>query len=397
MRLRLLGIVALLLMLTAAAGAQDFDGDAIPDAVENEAWYIAAGGDPDRADVWVECDYMPGTVKKRGKIVKRTETVFERAPVGGGIVLHVTFDDRIPFEERWGDVDTLEGFLETRAEALEARAAHFDGHPFEGDDATTMRDYMHYCVYVNAIDYDGTSGYSFDSTRVYGGIPGDLFVVSLGLWPDFPGVTPELLRRYETGTLLHELGHNLGLTHGGANPGRHANFKPNYLSVMNYFFTGGFVRVRNGQGEFFKYWDYSWFTTNFLDEHALDESEGVSAPPEAVVTQDEDAGTLYGLSFCPGGTDIRLFTWNAPRDWDCDGVLDPGTLAADVTGDGKRTKLGRGQVNWEHLVFDGGAIAGAGSRMAPVFLDPATEVDLPAQRRLVELVDAAPPPPPDAP
>jgi uncharacterized repeat protein (TIGR01451 family) len=36
-------------------------------------------------------------------------------------------------------------------------------------------------------------------------------------------------------TFMHELGHNLGLDHGG---GDSVNFKPNYLSVMNYFFSG---------------------------------------------------------------------------------------------------------------------------------------------------------------
>ena len=32
---------------------------------------------------------------------------------------------------------------------------------------------------------------------------------------------------------MHELGHNLGLRHGGDDL---PNFKPNYLSVMNYSF-----------------------------------------------------------------------------------------------------------------------------------------------------------------
>ncbi len=32
---------------------------------------------------------------------------------------------------------------------------------------------------------------------------------------------------------MHELGHNLGLQHGGADDW---NNKPNYLSVMNYLF-----------------------------------------------------------------------------------------------------------------------------------------------------------------
>ena len=42
-------------------------------------------------------------------------------------------------------------------------------------------------------------------------------------------------------TLMHELGHNFELTHGGAgslypNVEREPNCKPNYLSVMNYLY-----------------------------------------------------------------------------------------------------------------------------------------------------------------
>ncbi len=40
-------------------------------------------------------------------------------------------------------------------------------------------------------------------------------------------------------TIMHELGHNLGLDHGGDEP---MNCKPNYVSVMNYAFPGGIPR-----------------------------------------------------------------------------------------------------------------------------------------------------------
>ncbi len=377
------------LLLPGLALAQDFDGDAIPDSVENESWYLQAGGNPQRADVWVECDYMPGTVKKKGKIVSRSEAMFERSPVPGGITLHVAFDDPLPFEERWGDVQTSEGYFETYDKLLDARANRFDGHPFTGGNATTMRSYMHYCAYIESMDSGaGISGISLDSTTPFGGIPGDMFLVSLG---QFRGEIPaSFLRNFESGVLLHELGHNLGLTHGGAAPGPHNNFKPHYLSVMNYHFVPGFVRLTGqNQAEYFRYWDYSRFTSDTLNEKKLDEERGVFAPSEATVTQDDRADTLLGLAYCPDERLAAFFWNNTARDWDCDQTIDGPRVKVDVTLDGAKTKLGRGQDNWEHLVFDGGAIAGRGAARRSTFLEPASEPALPTLRRLIEALPQA--------
>ena len=65
-------------------------------------------------------------------------------------------------------------------------------------------------------------------------IPGDDSAITLaGFGPTAP--TDPYYQRGSTdqqaGTVMHELGHNLGLRHGG---GDNINCKPNYLSVMNY-------------------------------------------------------------------------------------------------------------------------------------------------------------------
>jgi hypothetical protein len=87
--------------------------------------------------------------------------------------------------------------------------------------------------------------------------------------------------QYVTGTIMHELGHNLGLRHGG---NERQNRKPNYNSVMNYQYQ--FPGVDNnctipGDGVL----DYSHGTRPSLDENALDEADGIcedTAPVNAL-------------------------------------------------------------------------------------------------------------------
>ena len=88
--------------------------------------------------------------------------------------------------------------------------------------------------------YDGgtSSGLSF-------GIGADSFIVTLGKWADHGSSDAKV------GTFIHELGHNLGLGHGGND--LITNYKPDYLSVMNYFFQVSGVPQSGGRPPLFSY------------------------------------------------------------------------------------------------------------------------------------------------
>ena len=88
-----------------------------------------------------------------------------------------------------------------------------------------------------------TSG-TVTSISGYSDLGGSDSAVTLGLWETAPNQDMSKRANVIAGTLYHEIGHTLGLTHGGLyydTPGSYiptfdVNCKPNYQSVMNYLF-----------------------------------------------------------------------------------------------------------------------------------------------------------------
>jgi hypothetical protein len=78
----------------------------------------------------------------------------------------------------------------------------------------------------------------------YSDLGGQDTAVTLGLWETAPNQDMSKRANVIAGTLFHEIGHTLGLTHGGRyydTPGSYvptyeANCKPNFQSIMNYLF-----------------------------------------------------------------------------------------------------------------------------------------------------------------
>ena len=206
---------------------------------------------------------------------------------------------------------------------------------------------FHYCISAHQIATVNNSG-------VARAIPGSDFIVSLGGFPQ--PVSDQTM----SGTIMHELGHNLGLQHGG---GDGTNNKPNYVSVMNYLWqTVGLTR--NGTGNIV---DYSNAAFALLNEANLDESTGCGpAATNVAIAHWVPASGGNPAAF------VQVADGSGPVDWNGDGDTTDKNLSFDINNDSSTATLS-GFNDWANLRLKGGAI-GAGGQYQP-----------PAQSSIVEV------------
>ncbi|MDI9329792.1 MAG: zinc-dependent metalloprotease family protein [Alphaproteobacteria bacterium] len=90
---------------------------------------------------------------------------------------------------------------------------------------------FHYALFAQSLNADGSCG-----SGGIGEVQGNDFIVTLGgckLKTDTLAGR-NLATNAQAATLMHEIGHNLGLRHGGFED---QNYKPNHWSVMNYLYS----------------------------------------------------------------------------------------------------------------------------------------------------------------
>ncbi|MFC1758006.1 hypothetical protein ACFL2H_04465 [Planctomycetota bacterium] len=290
----------------------DVDGDGVVDVPLPDA-------NPDHKDIYVEVDALIGQAlaasnycqTQAGCSFTPTNTVLDRViqafaeapselvynPDGqAGIHLHLELNTDSPIPKQISSTNgtrfDLAVIPEENHEAwsvFNEVKRQFAGTADERNGAKAQQIFAareqayRYALFGDRLGHQGIAGMADQ--------PGRNLMVTLGGW-NTDGGTPE----QQAIIFMHELGHTLGLGHGGDDD---INYKPNYLSVMNYSHTHGNTLSND------LFMDYSRQTSELpdyafgnlsLDELDLDESKGAGFPQGVNFTYPFDANTYLTIS-----------------------------------------------------------------------------------------------------
>jgi len=336
--------------LVKLEGTKDTDGDGLLDDWEqngvdgNKDGTIdldlkASGADWQHKDIFVEVDYMD-LCRPDPLAISDVQIAFNKAPVDNpdgttGINLHVLVDQKInrQLDTTWSDFDALKSkyFGTAEDQASSNKAAILEARELVS----------HYCLFAFEFAvHNGTTNVTTTPGNAGSGeLLGNDFMVTLGYYAD---QSPHYLGRMaQASVFMHELGHNLGLGHGGKDD---INFKPNYLSIMNYMFQFNYLYPNRPL-------DFSRTELNTLNEAALNEMDGV------------------GVDYLSAGSGGWLFTGYKdpiqnksvlsllrPIDWDGDNFYNTSVRAnvnncTDSEYKSKPDQMLDGNNDWENIIL----------------------------------------------
>ena len=365
----------------------DSDGDGLPDAWETDGVDVdgdgsadvdlpAMGADPNVPDLFIEVDYMyrPESshtnlfgiritdkeinLKPSDVAMKIVMEQFARSRPAfpNGINLHIdTGPDSImdlKTGKKWGSL--------SRSNTLDYSENFDTGKDYENWDRLALDNFdkirwniFRYCIVVNKYNSTTSSGLADN-------LPGQCFIIA--------DVDNWLLHdnRKTAGTFMHELGHTLGLHHGGDDD---VNYKPNYLSIMNYLYQiPGLISSQTDKT------NYSEYVLPEIDEKSVNEERGID--PNSV-TGGKITGAKWKLAtrrfIFFSGSEEKESSGNIAGAWidfnqnsqkDTNAAIDFYLERFDENGDkisNVNTDVIPASVNdWKRLIFRGGAIGGLG-------------------------------------
>jgi hypothetical protein len=236
------------------------------------------GADPDKPDIFVHIDWMADAEHDQRPRPEALELVVDAfanspfvSPTGSvGITLHIDAGPESVLGasgRRWGWLSRAHptpwqrNFGSAAGDTYDWTAFRALRNAPGGFADSGRGAVFHYVVFAHYHDLDGR--YGAGASGISRGIGGTELLVTLGNFTDGVGSVRE-----QAGTLMHELGHNLGLRHGGCDD---TNLKPGYASIMNYAYQAEGL-VRGGMRGVI---DYARGPTPALDRMFLEEPPGL--------------------------------------------------------------------------------------------------------------------------
>ncbi|HTK31870.1 MAG TPA: T9SS type A sorting domain-containing protein [Candidatus Saccharimonadaceae bacterium] len=290
----------------------DADGDGLCDSWEQDglqvgygvANYLPPQADPNHKNCYVEVDAMQGRAPSTS-VLTRVAAAFAAIPSASMIPPNPDLAPGITLVDSLSDTGIQQATLDSlpwpQFDAI--KATYFAKGAGPRLRAARSRVWR-YCLFADAWA-KGRTG-----TARFNGSPD--FFTALGY--TYKPHRLEVKRDdFFAGTFMHELGHSIGLRHGGADD---IVNKPNYHSVMNYMWQAPKLLLKD-------YWRLAYSPTPFntLIETNLSEPAGIGGTPgDSVIVgprhydkkcEDPRLG-LLGLEIVPE---------SGPVDWDCDGMI----------------------------------------------------------------------------
>jgi hypothetical protein len=320
----------------------EWEKDGIDSDDDGDIDLVLEGANWQHKDIFVEVDYMVGH-RPMDAAMEDVKVAFSRAPNAlinnpdgkDGVNLHILVDDQITHLDviyLWDEFDSMKNSFfgsfeqrtsDNRDEILQAKKMAY-----------------RYCMFINQFARFDNETTSFISSRASGmaELPGNDFIVSLGAFTPHGGT-----RDHQAATFMHELGHTLNLRHGGS---ENENYKPNYLSIMNYLFMFEDDPIPN------RPLDYSRSALSTINETHLNELKGISPNAYEPSYYANWVTTAYSdASGQPIPSSLNLIDWSNDSSFDSNVSADINNFACWESPSGEKTPL-IGYEDWSHLLYN---------------------------------------------
>ncbi len=356
-----------------ATSNTDSDLDGIPDSSEVQGSTFAGlplydwGARAGIRDIFIHIDYMessdPGVIPNEtalNKVVDAFQAKDIAIHFDVGNLFHTasgTNLTRFDLDDTSHQVSYAAGvaigyYEDSRANLYDYKSLYMD---------LARKQIFHYLLFANSQNSDGSGGSSGIAE-----FEGNDFIVSLGGW----GLVSDSnkLINYQASTIMHELGHNLGLEHGGNTP---TNYKPNYISIMNYLYQmNGLPTIGVSEGDRYLYehfdignlagltnspldsttnfeMDYSDGTSSSIDENHVNETTGLGRSGSGGVDYNNDDAFSTDINEDINFDGIETQTHTDFDDWSNINLFFQRYIAGDSTG-----SYSRSSYSWTDIVED---------------------------------------------